>query len=210
MITPIRPLELMKDPNLTKSDFTDFIGVWDNFVPAYLCEQLINHFEETITTSSYTDVTVADGQDQFPEKRLGRSDTSILINQTDTSLSANVNQYLQACVLHYIDKYSQLKYCKMMSSDLKMQRTEPEGGYHVWHYENSDYYCMNRELVWILYLNDMPEGEAETEFLYQHRRIQPKQGTITIWPAGMTHVHRGLTVYSQDKYILTGWYIKVP
>lgn len=65
-----------------------------------------------------------------------------------------------------------------------------------------------RELTWMIYLNDMPDGDGETEFLYQRRRIKPTAGTVVIWPAGYTHVHKGNTVFSQDKYILTGWYIK--
>tara|TARA_Y100000004_G_C8902096_1_gene406892 strand:+ start:203 stop:838 length:636 start_codon:yes stop_codon:yes gene_type:complete len=211
MLQPIKPVELMKDPKLTKSEFKEWIGVWEDFVPPYLCEKAINHFEETLNGASiYNDRNFLDGEAQFATKKLGRDDISILLNNTDTELASNFNQYLQACVLHYIDKYSQLKSVKMFSSDLKMQKTEPEGGYHVWHYESSNYDSKNRELVWAIYLNDLPEGEGETEFLHQHRRIRPKQGTVVIWPACMTHVHRGLTVYSQDKYILTGWYIQVP
>ena len=32
-IPPYRPIKLMQDPKVTKFDFTDFIGVWENFVP---------------------------------------------------------------------------------------------------------------------------------------------------------------------------------
>jgi hypothetical protein len=60
----------------------------------------------------------------------------------------------------------------------------------------------------MIYLNDMPDGEAETEFFHQRRRIKPTAGTVVIWPAGFTHTHKGNTVLTQDKYILTGWYIK--
>jgi len=60
----------------------------------------------------------------------------------------------------------------------------------------------------ISYLNDMPDGDGQTEFLYQKRRLTPTAGTVVMWPAGYTHVHKGNTVFSQDKYILTGWYIK--
>jgi hypothetical protein len=41
-----RPLELMQDENLTKSDFTDFIGVWENFIPRNFCNNIIDYFEE--------------------------------------------------------------------------------------------------------------------------------------------------------------------
>ena len=60
----------------------------------------------------------------------------------------------------------------------------------------------------MIYLNDVPDGEGETEFLYQRRRIKPTKGTVVIFPAGYTHVHKGNTMFTTDKYILTGWYIK--
>ena len=213
-VQPIRPLELMKDSSITKFEFSDFIGVWENFVPPVLCESVINHFNDIVINSSITPSQsidcYMDGEKQFPNGKLGRSDQAILLNQTSQPLSSNINQYLQASASHYVDKYSQLKGCKLISSDLKVQKTSPEGGYHQWHYENSGYDFCNRELVWILYLNTMPEGEAETEFMYQKRRIRPTQGTVIIWPAGLTHVHKGNTVFTEDKYILTGWYLKIP
>lgn len=226
---PIKPLELMQDPKLTKFEFKDFIGVWENFVPAYMCEQVINHYEEYMCNSSYINATADDedptavaagkisgksvvmnGDTQFANGKLGRKDTAILLNDSNPVLASQVNQYLTACTTQYVEKYSQLKNAKYVSGDMKLQKTEPEGGYHVWHYETGGYHYSYRELVWAIYLNDMPEGEAETEFLYQRRRIQPTQGTLVIWPASMTHVHKGNTVFTQDKYILTGWYIKVP
>lgn len=210
-VVPIKPLELMKDPNITKSEFKDFIGVWDNFVPESLCNKIIKFYEDYTQNAAISmSSEIADGEEQFSEGKLGRSDISILLNDSSRNLSAIVNQYLQAATTHYIDKYPQLKSSKLISGDIKMQKTPPEGGYHIWHYETAGYHSIARELVWIIYLNDMPDGEGETEFMYQRRRIKPTTGTVVIWPAAMTHVHRGLTVYTQDKYILTGWYIKVP
>lgn len=216
-VQPIRPLELMKDSRMTKYDCQDFIGVWEDFVPASLCEKIINLFEHTVQNSSIIEssednetVKTMDGTEQFKDHNLGRKDMSIGLAEADQAITYQVQQYLQSCALHYINQFGQLKSCRLISTDVKMQKTEPMGGYHVWHYENSTYYHSPRELTWMIYLNDMPEGEGETEFLYQKRRINPKQGTVVIWPAGMTHVHRGLTVYTQDKYILTGWYLKAP
>lgn len=213
-VQPIRPLELMKDENITKSEFSDFIGVWENFVPQSTCKKFIDHFENVHSNSSYIDEAesgaILDGKHQFPQGSLGRKDESLLLNYSSQRLNYEANQYLSACTIHYIDKYDQLKQAKLISEDTKMQKTPPGGGYHVWHYESGGYGFHARELVWIIYLNDMPDGEAETEFLYQKRRIKPKSGTVVIWPAAMTHVHKGNTVFTQDKYILTGWYIKVP
>ena len=216
-VTPIRPLELMKDENITKSEFNDFIGVWENFVPPSVCQKTINFFEETLQVSTFYNEDLAndefgvlDGTGQFQNGSLGRKDLSILLNYSNPKLNYELQQYLTACTHHYIDTYDQLKNAKLIAEDNKMQKTPPGGGYHVWHYENAGYGHHARELVWAIYLNDMPDGEAETEFLYQKRRIKPTVGTVVIWPAGMTHVHKGNTVFTQDKYILTGWFIKAP
>ena len=44
-IQPYRPLELMIDPKITDFDCRDFIGIWDKFVPASFCDQLIEWYE---------------------------------------------------------------------------------------------------------------------------------------------------------------------
>jgi len=215
-VQPIRPLELMKDENITQSDFTDFIGVWEGFMPKTRCDAMIEWFEKVREGASLTGEPTdpqedfLDGTHQFAQGSLGRKDESLLMNYSNAHLAYEANQYLTACVQHYIDKYDCLKSNKFISEDIKMQKTPPGGGYHVWHYENAGFGHHARELVWAIYLNDMPEGEAETEFLYQRRRIRPAAGTVVVWPAAYTHVHKGNTVFTQDKYILTGWYIKVP
>ena len=89
-------------------------------------------------------------------------------------------------------------------SYVKTQKTKIGGGYHTWHYETDRRDTSNRVLAWMVYLNDVEEG-GETEFLYQHMRVKPTQGTFVIWPAGFTHTHRGNPPLSGDKYIMTGW-----
>lgn len=216
-----RPLDLMRDPKITKFELNDFIAVWENFVPEAFCNNLIELFENVVNKTG--DYINPEGLNSSSKKRIeniiskgdidyngntNRKDISILLNYIDDEYSLQVNRYLNSCVLHYIDNFSQLKSFPMFSVDIKFQKTSPEGGYHLWHYENSHLESSNRELVWMIYLNDVPDGEGETEFLYQRRRIKPTKGTVVIFPAGMTHVHKGNTIFTTDKYILTGWYIK--
>tara|TARA_B100000287_G_scaffold364752_2_gene359132 strand:+ start:1321 stop:1935 length:615 start_codon:yes stop_codon:yes gene_type:complete len=189
-------------------EFDDFIGIWRNFVPTQLCDDVIEKVDHILEHSADTS-GIGDGHNQFPNKKMGRGDAQVFLNDYDTELTDNVNGYLRCCLKHYCVKYSQLLNVKLMSHTVKAQKTPPEGGYHEWHYENASHHTATRELVWTIYLNDMPDGEAETEFLYQHRRIKPEKGMMCIFPAGLTHVHRGNTVFSQDKYILTGWALKV-
>jgi len=211
----IKPLEEMD------GEFNEFIGVWENFIPKEFCVQVIARFEQLLAdslikvttvenTGEKTSSTPVSGIEQFPNTNLGRKDISIFLNGVATDLCSTINNFLFSCLNHYQEEYGQLRHVDLMSWDIKAQKTKPGGGYHVWHYENSSYECSSRELVWAIYLNDMLDGEAETEFLYQKRRIKPTVGTVVIWPAAMTHVHRGNPVYTGTKYILTGWFLKVP
>jgi hypothetical protein len=192
----------------------DFIRVWPNKLPQYLCQRAIQAFEEIVQEPHYQD-HVHNNAKQFSESsNLGRRDLAIFL-QTDVfnqcGLCDEILEYLHSSFLEYIEEFGQYKSMSLSNRyDFKMQRTLPLGGYHVWHYESDSAERLVRHLVWMIYLNDMPAGEAETEFLYQGRRIVPTQGTIVLWPAGPTHIHRGNPVYSRDKYILTGWYDRMP
>ena len=209
-ITPIRPVELMLDRNLTKSNFDDFIGVWEGFMPKPECQKYIDWFEnlENQTCLVQTGMDpgeVADGRFQFDSGKLGRLDRQSLITHQNPGLQQCANQYLMSTLEHYINEFPQLMNQSLISSCIKMQKTEEGGGYHVWHYEAMGLDHSSRCLVWAIYLNDDYEG-GETEFLMQKRRVNPPAGTVVIWPAGFTHPHRGNTVLKGNKYILTGWY----
>ena len=223
-----RPHELMLDPNITKSEFKDYIGVWQNFMPRPLCEELCDFTDNQIDQACIINPSlgVTDSSPMYIESgssnskeaviksedlyngQLNRRDFAFCLNYANRELVLKINSILRCCVRQYISEYQSLRNTKMISSDIKVQKTPPGGGYHLWHYENSDETHALRELVWMIYLNDMPDGEGETEFLYQRRRIKPTAGTVVVWPAGFTHTHKGNTVLTEDKYILTGWYIK--
>ena len=111
-----------------------------------------------------------------------------------------LNETLQPCFDEYVNVFGHLKTVPMYSLSQKIQKTPAGGGYHVWHDENSGLEHANRCLVWMIYLNDDYQG-GETEFLYYKKRIQPEKGKLLIWPAGMTHCHRGGLVLEGTKYI---------
>ena len=78
-------------------------------------------------------------------------------------------------------------------------------GYHIFHQEVGKPNNLDRVLVFMTYLN-LPDEGGETEFLFQHKRIEPKLGRTLIWPAYFTHLHRGNPVLKGRKVYLTGWY----
>lgn len=213
-LVPYRPLELMRDKRITKFDCTDFIGVWENFIPASFCDRLIE-FGDGVLSGDHSsivnpdDVEIMDGSSMYGGI-CNRHDTSFLLNYASDKFTYQINQFLKSCVLHYVHEFPQLSKLGMVSTDIKFQKTPPGGGYHLWHYENASFYFAQRELTWMVYLNDLGEDDGgETEFQYQRKRIRPTKGTVVVWPAGMTHVHKGnLVLGDKTKYIVTGWYIK--
>lgn len=86
------------------------------------------------------------------------------------------------------------------------QRYLPGEGFYAWHCESSDPrpVFLSRMLAWMIYLNDVPN--AGTEFKFQNFATNAEAGTVVIWPAYWTHMHRGIISNTHNKYILTGWF----
>ena len=156
-------------PEKLVADFDDFIGVWDNFFPPQMCDDVIEKCLQAKENNGWMNVDC--GMGQFPHGKLGRSDYQYLFNEHESEISKQVREYLKCCVASYTTEFAALRPTKMITNIIKFQQTPPGGGYHDWHYETSSYHASSRELVWTIYLNDMPEGEAETEFIYQKREI---------------------------------------
>ena len=108
------------------------------------------------------------------------------------------------CVDEYLKTFSILNTCKFLVYSLKVKKIPAGGGFHVWHFENGGMTYSHRAFVIQLYLNDNFDG-GETEFLYQNRREQAKEGEVLIFPAGYTHTHRGNPPIGGTKYLITTW-----
>jgi len=194
------------DENIVAVDgyHKDFIGVYQKVLSEEKCKEIIDRMEWHMSTNPSE---IRNGKEQFVNSDVGRKDYQIFANKAFGDLSQDINKALDICTKIYADDFFTLKNLAQLRSDeIKLQKTPPKGGYHVWHAEASRKRSSDRVLVWTIYLNDIPDGEGETEFLWQGVRIKPKAGTVCIFPAAFTHTHRGNPVYSCDKYIATGWY----
>tara|TARA_B100001109_G_scaffold175922_1_gene143904 strand:- start:763 stop:1314 length:552 start_codon:yes stop_codon:yes gene_type:complete len=155
-----------------------------------------------------------DGKTQFPQGGMGRKDHQLYLEICDQTMTAQVNQAVGAGFEIYVKKYSGLVDASdpVSSWTCKLQRTDPGGGYHVWHCENGNFLYRDRVLTWMIYLNDIPlENGGATDFYHQEITFQPKKGTLVLWPAAYTHMHRGAFLTGElSKYIATGWFIREP
>ena len=193
-----------------KTTIDNFIGIFDDAVSHEVCDEIISVYEESkILNYAKTRRDLGYGQQQADNSLVFANSkhmtNSIFFNQKRPHIQNFVDSAWE-CYYEYAKKYSVLDSIVKHGfyDDIKIQKTEPSGGYHVWHCEHDGRTCGSRLLLVMLYLNDVQEG-GETEFLYQSLRIKPKKGTIVICPSGFTHTHRGNPPLSGDKFMINGW-----
>lgn len=194
-----------------KIEHQDFIGIYRDVYPEGYCQHLIDEFERLTSSGAGYDRQQSEGavrhdkNDFQLELNFGVHTAAVF---KDNSPIDMFFKGLQNCYNRYLDNFSVLKNARIHGTAMKMQRTDPGGGYHVWHGEQGNGEHAGRVLVYMLYLNSLEaEDGGETEFLYQRKRIRPEANTMLLWPAAFTHTHRGNTVLGQQsKYIVTGWF----
>jgi hypothetical protein len=190
------------------NNIDNFVGIYENAFNQEYCEKAIKNFDEldkigfgvnrmqheNVNTTIKNDVAI------FPSHLIYTNHLPADIHSTF------ILKFWNEIYFKYSEKYAALKTSSDKHSIFtnKLQKTKIGEGYHVWHYESSTRETGGRLLSYILYLNDVEEG-GETEFLYLHKRIKPKQGTLILFPGSFTHTHRGNPPLSNTKYIMTGW-----
>ena len=187
-------------------NITNFIGVYDNYITKEECNKAIKLYED---------------QNKFNNtvNRIGGENSSILQKQDQQFFAAGGNlevwwESLKPMMVnfdlawnHYVKNTGadEAYGVPFHFTDLKIQKTLPTEGYHVWHVEhNANDGMEKRALAYGIYLNDVKDG-GETEFLNFSTRVKPKKGRIVIWPAAFPYVHRGNPPLSGEKYLLTSW-----
>lgn len=177
---------------------SNFIGSYPNVATKAFCDEYIAKFKELERNSS----TFA----KQNNNTLGRKDMTIFFDRLVPEEAAKIVSVLDIGMCMYAEEHPAISMRKLISNVVKVQETKPKGGYHNWHCEDHNGSSAGRDLAWILYLNDLPKGEGETEFLEQGIRVQPEAGKLVIFPSAWTHTHRGNPPHSTSKFIATGWY----
>jgi len=192
-----------------KNSIKDFIGIYDGYIPDEACDQVIELFNkyqefnkvfsrfssERTTQDLKNDKQLFCHPDILTDEEFNVNQLKTLMVNFDTALR---HYYTETNIKNYITE-------DIITDHVKIQKTLPSQGYHVWHVEHAhSRENAKRVLVYTIYLNTVEEG-GETEFLYQSQRVKPFKGRIVIWPAGFPYVHRGNPPLSGEKYILTSW-----
>lgn len=178
---------------------SNFISIIEGAVPVDLCEAYIAKHKEFQQSSGQHGM-------QGALTSMNRRDLAFFFDRLDPYLSKAMNDSLTIGLRSYLEIHPALDLVNISSYEIKVQETKKGGGFHDFHSERGAGGSLLRELAWMVYLNDTPEGEGTTEFLELGLKVQPKQGTMVFFPTDWTHTHRGNPVYTCTKYIATGWF----
>jgi hypothetical protein len=192
-------------------NINNFIGTYDNYIPVQECNKAIQLYEDQVKFNNTVNRLESEHSNVLQKQDQQFFLTPPNIDVWWESLKPLMLNFDMA-FKHYIDNTgAQTAYggIKFHFTDLKIQKTLPTEGYHVWHIEHGTGENANRAFVFSIYLNDVEEG-GETEFLHFSKRVKPKTGRIVIWPAAFPYVHRGNPPLSGEKYILTSWMMLKP
>ena len=185
---------------------TDFI--WGDFIEESVVDGLIDFWKnQNILFVNDGSAVKNDGTTILNKDYKDSRDIAITTNLDIKSIKDYVIS-LQGVLDKYRKKFP---YCDITSpynigKVMNMQWYPVGGGFPQWHSErmSSSRSVVYRHLVFMTYLNDVPDGG--TEWFHQNRYIPAQKGYTVIWPADWTHLHRGVISKTSEKYIITGWY----
>lgn len=187
----------------------EHIGVWDNFITPELCDKFIKYYEYRSAYAGKRNFSnKQDASVNFGTELAMRNEEELVLNngESDDCLPQFMETFWNKCFPLYLNNHPFLSegLSEFGFSMVKIQKTKPSEGYHVWHCEQGDLLSSRRVMFIVLYLNDVMEG-GETEFIYQKTRVEPSKGRLILSPSSFTHTHRGNPPLSGEKYILTSW-----
>jgi len=190
-----------------KNSINHFIGIYDNYISDIDCSQAINffnqqnNFKKTVSRQAFEKAPLNEKKDlQYFGEASNLEEWIETLKPMVSNFDLALKHYENETGIKDAYGIKDFKY-----ATLKIQKTSPRGGYHVWHLEhNIGLENSHRALAYIIYLNDIEDG-GETEFLNFSLRVKAKKGRIVIFPSGFPYVHRGNPPLKNEKYIVTSW-----
>ena len=180
---------------------SSFIEIYDNALSKKECDILINQFENS---SKFKGLTSHDGVLIANDEIKKCQELHECYFENNNRIAHLIQPNLVRCIKRYAEKYKSLNFITQWKYDnnYNFQKYETEDdGFKVWHCEHGIKEDSHRILAWMFYLNNAHSG---TEFM-NFSTIRARMGRCVIWPAGWTHLHKGVIPNKGLKYIVTGW-----
>jgi len=187
------------------TNLNDFIYLKENILTKEFCKEIIdfyenhpeNHYDGVILRGYEPDIKNTKDFSIDPEfNEISKK----IYDELNKKLSINIKYYLHdKSILNTINKFVQY-------DGFMIQKYFKNIGRYIYHHDFLVDYINFRYRIcaFIFYLNDVSEG-GETEFWFGKYKIQPKTGSLLIFPSAWCYPHCGKMPISNDKYIVTGW-----
>ena len=182
----------------------DFI--WGDFVDESVVVGLEDFWHKQNVLEFHEGMVMRQG-DVTVDKSYKDSLDLLIPHQLSCPEVVNYLKALQGVLNQYLERFP---FCEtsrfQVKEPLSMQWYPKGGGFKQWHTERSNALPGNtyRHLVFMTYLNDVPDGG--TEWYHQQKYVPAQRGYTVIWPADWTFHHRGRVSDTEEKKIITGWF----
>ena len=195
----------------------NFIEVYENALPKEVCEYIIKLYEES-PAASYPGGSGKHGNVDYSIKQsIDMNLLKVLAEKPElkSTILSSIRIALDKHIVEYFRKYpyTQLapfdkenddttilntlhqKYSFWSKSIIIKKYNKKVGGFHAFHEDcGAESPSLERTVVCMFYLNDL--------------KVKPTKGTLVIFPAYFTHLHKGHIPITDDKYILNLWLLK--
>ena len=160
-----------------------------------LCDDLLDYYNKS---DEYKQEGYSIGADKKSK------DVVVYPNSKNETIQKYIN-FLMGALKNYQEMYDSFTSHVGFAEAFNIQHYEPNEGFLNWHCERSMSQSHQRALVFMTYLNDVPDGGGTEFAYYPDFKINAKKGYSLIWPTDFTHTHRGV-ISQHEKYIATGWF----
>jgi hypothetical protein len=180
----------------------DFIVPYHDALPADACQRIIDAFErDPSRQASKTAAGIVES---------GRSGEMVAMKGPEwAELREFVNQRAVHCLHDYGARFSGLEFImKLEATTLSppvIEKIEPGQGFG-WHIDSGPRGTYRRFLSVLTYLMDINDG-GRTEFPLQEKALQPRTGTMVLFPPYWMFPHRGAPPLREVKYKMTSYFM---
>ncbi len=196
------PNEIVKDMHLSfvREYFVKDIGVCDRLISLFETARRLG-FTGPGRTGNYEVIKKVKDSEDLAVESLPASHPEIP-SPANSGYNEVMQQFVEFIPRYYTDVHASWRQEIEFRMLPHFQYYKPGGGYHAWHCDATGE-TVNRHLVFLLYLNDVPGGG--TEFKGHDYVCEAKKGKVLMFPANFCYPHRSQISQTHEKYILTGW-----
>lgn len=174
----------------------EYIKVYDNVLDEILCNNIIHHFIDN-EKKQYNGVV---GKNAILNLSFKNCKELVFEIKKDLDLLHNI---LHKYYLEYSNNIKYIKSIYLVDEPWRIKKYVKNEGLFDWHVDAAPTH-KSRLFSVIFYLNDVSEG-GETSIMIDGKikNIQPKRGSLLIFPSNFIYIHKGNIPISNDKYIIS-------